>query len=57
MYDYRIQSGHSQRERGRQQGHMKEKMKRDLVDPWICGQRKGGRGGKMKVRAQREAGS
>lgn len=35
--------------REREQGHMKEKMKRDLVDPWICGWRKGG---KIKVRAQ-----
>lgn len=52
MYDYRIQSGQSQREGGRQQGHMKEKMKSDLVDPWICGRRKGGRGGKMKAQAQ-----
>lgn len=45
------------REGGSQQGHMKEKMKSDLVDPWIYGQSKGGRGGKIKVQAQWEAGS
>jgi len=43
-----------QREGGRQQGHLKEKMKSDLVDPWICGRR---RGRKIKVWAQCEAGS
>lgn len=42
---------------GGQQGHMKEKMKSDPVDPWICGRRKGGRAGKIKVRALQEAGS
>lgn len=44
VYDYRIQNGPSQREGGRQQGHMKEKMKSDLIDPRICGRKKGGRG-------------
>lgn len=41
MYDYRIQNGRRQREGGRQQGHMKEKMKSDLVDPGICGWKEG----------------
>lgn len=42
VYDYRIQNGPSQRERGRRQGHMKEKMKSDLIDPRICGRKGGG---------------
>lgn len=52
--------GTASRRRGggeRLQGHMKEKMKRDPVDPEICGWKEGGRGGKMKAWAQREAGS
>lgn len=53
MCDYMIQNGVAKgREGGSQQGHMKEKMKSDLVDPWIYGQSKGGRGGKIKVQAQ-----
>lgn len=38
------------------QGHMKEKMKRDPVDPGICGWKQGRRAGKMKAWAQQEAG-
>lgn len=48
--DYRIQSKEARgREGERQQGHMKEKMKSDLVDPRICGWRRGGRGREIKV--------
>lgn len=39
------------------QRHMKAKMKHDPVDPGICGWKEGGRGGKMKAWAQRDAGS
>lgn len=46
VYDYRVQNGPSQRERGRRQGHMKEKMKSDLIDPRICGRK--GRGVEWK---------